>query len=206
MHAAEPARCARRAAALAVIGAQAALVAQSPYYQLLLGRVLGYREDNIRHHIQVCGTLSLWTGLCALQPWFAGHCRGTKLPAFLPRTCSLRTVHPQHPRCMSCSCHTCLGCPSLNLSPMQACGGVLTPEVDQAVAAELQRIDAGEVPGTASGEPKAALASVGVSDRRASTQDDTQADGEGLLRAPGRVRRAAKKKDKAGQGKSKGFG
>ena len=89
---------------------------------------------------------------------------------------------------------------------MQACGGALTPEVEQAVAAELQSIDAGEVPGTASGEPKAALASVGVRDRRASTQDDTQADGEGLLRVPGRVRRAAKKKDKAGQGKCKGFG
>lgn len=93
---------------------------------------------------------------------------------------------------------------------MQACGGALTPEVEQAVAAELQRIDAGELPcpapGTAPGEPKATLASVGVSDRRASTQDTAQADGEGLQRAPGRVRRAAKKKDKAGQGKSKGFG
>ena len=67
MHAAEPARCARRAAALAAIGAQAALVAQSPFYQLLLGRVLGYREDNIRHHIQVRRTLILITGLVLVR-------------------------------------------------------------------------------------------------------------------------------------------
>lgn len=67
MHAAEPARGARRAAALAAIGAQAALVAQSQFYQLLLGRVLGYREDNIRHHIQVCGTLTLLTGLVLVR-------------------------------------------------------------------------------------------------------------------------------------------
>ena len=111
---------------------------------------------------------------------------------------------------MSCSCQICLSGLNLNLDPMQVCGGALTPEVEQAGAAELQRIDAGELPsptpGAAPGEPKAAHASVGVSDRRASTLDGTQADGEGLLRAPGRMRRAAKKKDKAGQGKSKGFG
>ena len=28
-------------------------MAQSPFYQLLVGRALGYREGNIRHHIQV---------------------------------------------------------------------------------------------------------------------------------------------------------
>lgn len=32
---------------------QAALVADSPYYKLLIGRILGYAEPNIRHHIQV---------------------------------------------------------------------------------------------------------------------------------------------------------
>lgn len=37
---------------LASFGAQAALVADSPYYKLLIGRVLGYAEPNIRHHIQ----------------------------------------------------------------------------------------------------------------------------------------------------------
>lgn len=32
---------------------QAALVADSPYYKLLIGRILGYAEPNIRHHILV---------------------------------------------------------------------------------------------------------------------------------------------------------
>lgn len=36
---------------------QAALVADSPFYKLLVGRVLGYKEENIWHHIQV-GELS----------------------------------------------------------------------------------------------------------------------------------------------------
>jgi hypothetical protein len=40
---------------LASFGAQAALVAESPYYKLLIGRVLGYKEDNIVHHIRVSG-------------------------------------------------------------------------------------------------------------------------------------------------------
>ncbi len=40
------------AAGLAGFGAQAALVAESPYYKLLIGRVMGYREENIVHHIQ----------------------------------------------------------------------------------------------------------------------------------------------------------
>ena len=53
VHAAAPARCRARALALAAFGAQAALVAGSPFYQLLVGRVLGYCEDNIRHHIRV---------------------------------------------------------------------------------------------------------------------------------------------------------
>jgi hypothetical protein len=40
---------------LASFGAQAALVAESPYYKLLIGRVLGYKEDNVLHHIKVRG-------------------------------------------------------------------------------------------------------------------------------------------------------
>jgi hypothetical protein len=32
---------------------QAALVADSPYYKVLIGRILGYAEPNIRHHILV---------------------------------------------------------------------------------------------------------------------------------------------------------
>jgi hypothetical protein len=38
---------------LAGFGAQAALVADSAYYKLLIGRMLGYKEEHIRHHIQV---------------------------------------------------------------------------------------------------------------------------------------------------------
>ncbi|KAF5838961.1 hypothetical protein DUNSADRAFT_1906 [Dunaliella salina] len=38
---------------LAGINAQAAVVADSPFYKLLIGRMLGYHEDNIRHHIKV---------------------------------------------------------------------------------------------------------------------------------------------------------
>jgi hypothetical protein len=37
---------------LASFGAQAALVADSPYYKLLIGRMLGYNEGNIHHHIR----------------------------------------------------------------------------------------------------------------------------------------------------------
>eukprot|EP00967_Tisochrysis_lutea_P009975 scaffold11580_cov18-Tisochrysis_lutea.AAC.1 len=37
---------------LAGINAQAAVVADSPFYKLLIGRMLGYDEDNIRHHIK----------------------------------------------------------------------------------------------------------------------------------------------------------
>jgi len=40
-------------ATAAAAGLQAALVADSPYYKLLIGRVLGYAEPNIRHHILV---------------------------------------------------------------------------------------------------------------------------------------------------------
>jgi hypothetical protein len=40
------------AAHLAGFGAQAALVADSPYYKLLIGRMLGYKEEHIHHHIQ----------------------------------------------------------------------------------------------------------------------------------------------------------
>ena len=42
---------------LAEIGVQASLVADSPYYKMLIGRMLGYKESNIVHHIEVsCGT------------------------------------------------------------------------------------------------------------------------------------------------------
>ncbi|GLC60405.1 hypothetical protein PLESTB_001608700 [Pleodorina starrii] len=37
---------------VASFGCQAALEAQSPYYKLLIGRILGYRPDNIAHYIQ----------------------------------------------------------------------------------------------------------------------------------------------------------
>jgi hypothetical protein len=38
---------------LAEIGVQAALVADSPYYKLLVGTILGYKQENIVHHIEV---------------------------------------------------------------------------------------------------------------------------------------------------------
>jgi len=38
---------------LAGFGAQASIVAGSPYYKLLIGRVCGYKEPNILHHINV---------------------------------------------------------------------------------------------------------------------------------------------------------
>ena len=40
-----------RAAHLASFGAQAALVAGSPYYQLLVGSILGYAPQNIEAHV-----------------------------------------------------------------------------------------------------------------------------------------------------------
>lgn len=48
------------AAHLVSFGAQAALVAGTPYYKLLVGRMLGYKEENVRYHIQV--TAWLWQG------------------------------------------------------------------------------------------------------------------------------------------------
>ena len=47
--------CLERAKHLASFGAQAALVAGSPYYQYLVGRVLGYREANIDAHVRSSG-------------------------------------------------------------------------------------------------------------------------------------------------------
>jgi hypothetical protein len=44
-----------RATHLASFGAQAALVAGSPYYQYLVGRVLGYKETNIDAHVRSSG-------------------------------------------------------------------------------------------------------------------------------------------------------
>ncbi len=41
-----------RAEFLASFGAQAALVAGSPYYQTLIGRCLGYKEENIEAHVR----------------------------------------------------------------------------------------------------------------------------------------------------------
>jgi hypothetical protein len=41
-----------RAKFMASIGVQAALVAGSPYYQTLIGRVLGYKEENIDAHVR----------------------------------------------------------------------------------------------------------------------------------------------------------
>jgi hypothetical protein len=32
---------------------QAALIADSPFFKLLIGRILGYAEPNIKHHILV---------------------------------------------------------------------------------------------------------------------------------------------------------
>jgi len=55
VHAAAPARCAARAAALAALGAQSALVAGSAFYQALVGRVLGYRPAHIAAHVRASG-------------------------------------------------------------------------------------------------------------------------------------------------------
>ena len=44
-----------RAKELASFGAQAALVAGSPYYQLLVGMLLGYKTDNIDAHVMEKG-------------------------------------------------------------------------------------------------------------------------------------------------------
>ena len=41
-----------RAALLASFGAQGALVAQSPYYGVLIGECLGYTRENIYHHVK----------------------------------------------------------------------------------------------------------------------------------------------------------
>lgn len=40
---------------LTTFGAQAALVADSAYYKMLVGRILGYKEENILHHVKVKG-------------------------------------------------------------------------------------------------------------------------------------------------------
>ena len=40
---------------LASFGAQASLVADSTYYKLLVGRLLGYNHDNIVHHVEAGG-------------------------------------------------------------------------------------------------------------------------------------------------------
>ena len=38
---------------LAGLGVQAGIVADSPFYKLLIGRVLGYSEANVNYHIRV---------------------------------------------------------------------------------------------------------------------------------------------------------
>ncbi|GIL66546.1 hypothetical protein Vafri_20041 [Volvox africanus] len=50
---------------LASFGCQAALEAQSPYYKLLIGRILGYLPENISHYVQVGGWMGRWhVGWC----------------------------------------------------------------------------------------------------------------------------------------------
>lgn len=53
-------------AGLAEFGAQAAIEAQSPYYKLLIGRVLGYEMDNIRAHVEVMLVCGVATAGCPL--------------------------------------------------------------------------------------------------------------------------------------------
>jgi hypothetical protein len=45
---------------LASIGVQASLVAGSDYYKLLIGMMMGYKLDNIKHHIEVLVLLLLF--------------------------------------------------------------------------------------------------------------------------------------------------
>lgn len=44
------------AACVALLTMQAAVVADSPFYKLLIGRILGYAEPNIKHHVLVSAT------------------------------------------------------------------------------------------------------------------------------------------------------
>ncbi len=76
--------------------------AQSPYYKLLIGRILGYRPDNIAHYVQVrvgphrgralTGTGRGWTELKAEGPMMLrcldprSHWRGAARPRGLPRS------------------------------------------------------------------------------------------------------------------------
>jgi hypothetical protein len=71
------------AAHLAGFGAQAALVADSPYYKLLIGRCCGYSEDNIRHHILVWAGLDGRRFVAPLPAVFLRqlHCAAAELPA-----------------------------------------------------------------------------------------------------------------------------
>lgn len=81
-----------RAKLLASFGAQAALVAGSPYYQTLIGRCLGYKEENIGAHVQqynkgigiskqisdlVEEELSALSAVPVLQRWRDGFARAT---------------------------------------------------------------------------------------------------------------------------------
>lgn len=43
---------------LASFGAQAGIVAESPYYKMLIGKILGYKDDNIVFHIRVSAVAS----------------------------------------------------------------------------------------------------------------------------------------------------
>ncbi|KAL4436954.1 hypothetical protein ABPG75_004093 [Micractinium tetrahymenae] len=40
---------------LAAAGVQSSIVADSPFYKLLIGRILGYKEQNVYHHIESTG-------------------------------------------------------------------------------------------------------------------------------------------------------
>ena len=83
---------------LASQGVQAAIVADSPYYKLLIGRILGYREHNIHHHIQVSGSFrwgagsgEAWQGLAAgcTSTWcMPAAGKACRLPHVLPCPCS----------------------------------------------------------------------------------------------------------------------
>lgn len=78
---------------LASFGAQAALVADSPFYKLLIGRVMGYKEVNIIHHIKV-GQMVINLG-CATGNYDHDHtgaflCRCSDASIHQRQTCSVR--------------------------------------------------------------------------------------------------------------------
>lgn len=93
-------------AGMAEFGAQAAIEAQSPYYKLLIGRVLGYEMDNIRAHVEVCRHYWEMFGYncipCAGWWGDTGACDdgpgGQRARAFVRRGTSAAMVAPARPR------------------------------------------------------------------------------------------------------------